>query len=127
MNKKVDFRISSLDGREACEKAIKGGAIAAFISAGITVAFVAAGFFGVLGPELGAPWHPLMLADVVLLIVIAYFVLRRSRVASTLLVVYFIASKAIMWTEMGRPQGSSLVPSIIFLVCYVSADRKSVV
>ena len=51
-----------------------------------------------------------MLVDVVLLVVLAIFVFRKSRVASTILVLYFIANKLLMWMELGKARS---LPSAI--------------
>ena len=55
------------------------------------------------------------------IVLMGIFVFRKSRVASTLLVIYFVAGKAIMWSDLGKVQGLFL--SIIFLSYYVNAMR----
>ena len=64
------------------------------------------------------PW---ILADVVLMVILAFFIFRKSRVAATLLLIYFIASKVLMWVEMGSPKG--ILVSIIFFLYYLTAMR----
>ena len=113
------FRINDL---ESCEKAIRNGGIAAMISAGITAIFAVAGFFtSSSNKDLAYLLDPWMTVDVVLIIVLGVFVFRKSRVASTLLVLYFAVSKAIMWYDMGKAQG--LLLSIIFFLYYFTAMR----
>jgi hypothetical protein len=64
-----------------------------------------------------------MAVDVVLIVVLAIFIFRKNRVASTFLVLYFVLSKAFMWYEMGKAQG--LIMTIIFLLYYVTAMRAT--
>lgn len=116
-----DFR---LDDRASCEKAIKHGVIAAMISAGITALFAMTGFFtSSTDKDLAYILDPWLMVDVVLIIVLAVFILRKSRVASTLLFIYFIMSKAMMWYEMAAPKG--LFISIVFFVFYLNAMRAT--
>ena len=113
------FRIND---RESCEKAIRNGGIAAMISACITAIFAGAGFFtSSSNKDLAYFLDPWLSVDVVLIIVLGVFVFRKSRVASTLLVLYFAVSKAIMWYDMGKAQG--IIVSVIFFLFYVTAMR----
>jgi hypothetical protein len=120
--KKSFFDNLQIRDRESCVKAIRYGGIAAMISAGITAIFAGLGVFtSSSNKDLAYLLDPWMAIDVVLIVVMSIFVFRRSRVASTLLVVYFVASKAIMWADMGKVQG--LIVSLIFLLFYVNAMR----
>jgi hypothetical protein len=116
------FRIHD---RESCEKAIRNGGIAALISAGVTAIFAIAGFF-VTSTNTTVSYFadPALLIDVFLLLVMAFFVFRKSRTASTLLVTYFALSKIIQWFEIG-PQGIFL--SVIFFLYYLTAMRATYV
>lgn len=121
--KKKSFMDSfSINDRDSCEKAIKNGGIAAMISAGITAAFAAMSFFtSSSNKDLSYFLDPFLFFDVVPIILMGIFVFRKSRVASTLLVIYFVLGKAIMWIDLGKVQGLFL--SIIFLSYYVNAMR----
>ncbi|HQR20385.1 MAG TPA: zinc ribbon domain-containing protein [Burkholderiaceae bacterium] len=111
-----------MEDRASCEKAIRNGAFAAMISAVLAAGFGLAGFFtSSTNATLNYLLDPWILLDVVLLVVLAVFVLRKSRVAATLLVVYFVAAKLMMWAELGKATG--LPMTIIFLYFYANAMR----
>ena len=113
-----------LEDRETCAKAIKNGGIAAMISAGITSVFGFLGFFiSSENNELSYFLDPVILFDVVLIVVLGLFVFRKSRVASTFLVIYFVVAKALMWYDLGKPTGALM--SIIFFLYYMTAMRAT--
>jgi hypothetical protein len=64
------------------------------------------------------PWK---VVDVALIAVLAAFIFRKSRVASTFLVVYFILDKLTMWYDMRKVRGLPL--TVIFLLYYMTAMR----
>lgn len=111
-----------MEDRGSCERAIRNGGIAGLISAGLTAAFAFAGVFvkqtGTAADYMLDPWS---LIDGVLILVLAIFVFRKSRVASTLLLIYFAISKVIMWMEMGRAPG--LFMTLVFVYFYANAMR----
>ena len=112
----------SIKDRESCAKAIRNGGIAAMISAAITSIFGIAGFFtNSAKQDLNYFLDPWTLIDVVLIVMLGLFVFRKSRIAATLLVVYFVSGKLIMWAELGKPTG--LIMSLIFFLYYVTAMR----
>ena len=119
--KKNFFSNFVISDQESCEKAIRNGGIAALISAGVTAIFGILGFFIQTDGDLGYLLDPWILLDVVFVIVLAICVFRKSRVASTVLFVYFIISKVIMWMDPGAPRGIFL--SIIFFLFYLTAMR----
>jgi hypothetical protein len=114
----------SLPDQASCESAIRTGGIVALISAAIGLAFGAAGFFTSSDHKaLNYLLDPWILLDAALLVVIGIFVLRKSRVAATLLLVYFIVSKVMMWIELEAAPG--LLISFMVLVVYVNAMRAT--
>ena len=113
------FRI---EDRESCTQAIKNGGIAALVSAGLTGILAIGGLF--VSPEdetLAYVMDPAALFDVGLLLLLAFFVFRRSRVAATLLLGYFVASKILIWTETGMMSG--FIVTMIFFLLYANAAR----
>lgn len=112
----------AMEDRSSCQTAIRNGGVAALISAGLTAAFAVAGLFlsetGTAADYFLDPW---MLVDVVLVVVLAIFVFRKSRIASTTLLVYFVISKIIMWIELGRAPG--LFMTLVFAYFYANAMR----
>lgn len=124
--KKLFWGSFKVDDRESCAKAIKNGGIAAMISAAISGVFGVVGFFTTSSNKyLNYFLDPWILADVILIVVLGIFIFRKSRVAATLMVLYFVASKLFMWAEIGEPKG--LLMSIIFLLFYVTAMRGTYV
>lgn len=120
--KKSFLAAFEITDEDSCKKAIRNGGIAALISAGITAVFGIIGLYvQTTDSELGYFLDPWLLVDVVLILVLAAFVFRKSRVASTVLVIYFVASKLMFWFEVGTPKG--LFVSLIFLLFYVTAMR----
>lgn len=124
MEEKISSFLSSfrITDRESCKKVIRNGGIAALISAGFTAIFAVAGFF--LKPsnqQLSYFLDPWLLVDVWLLLLLAVFVFRKSRLASTVLVLYLVASKVFLWIDLGAPKG--VIVSIIFFAYYATAMR----
>ncbi|MGM9482676.1 hypothetical protein ACS5PN_15895 [Roseateles sp. NT4] len=114
----------SFHDRASCAKAIKSGGIAALISAGITVAFGVAGFVTTsTNKDLAYMLDPAVLVDAAIFAVLAIFVFRKSRVAATLLFIYFTIGKLLMWYEMGKASGVLL--TIVFFLFYLTAMRAT--
>ena len=114
----------AITDRESCAKAIRNGGIAAMISAAISCAFALSGFFKSSSDKgLNYLLDPWVLLDAVLIVVLGIFIFRKSRIAATLMVVYFAGSKLLMWAETGEPKG--LLVTLIFLLLYVTAMRAT--
>lgn len=111
-----------IEDRESCAKAIKNGGVVAMISAAVSTVFGVAGFFTASdNKDLNYFLDPWILVDVALIVVLGIFVFRKSRVASTLLVIYFVGAKALIWYELGKPSGGLM--AVIFILYYVTAMR----
>ncbi|MCI0152114.1 hypothetical protein KNO81_40545 [Paraburkholderia sediminicola] len=122
MKKTLSFPIKQIDDRTTCQKRIKNGAKAAFLSAGITAAFGAAGLL--TNPSDSAPGllqNPELLFDAVLVAVLAFLVLHKNRIASTLLVIYFVGAKLILFAEVGLVAARGWPMLLLFLFYFVSA------
>jgi hypothetical protein len=116
------LRDLKIDSPESCAKAIRNGGIAAFVSAGVTALFGIASFFTSSSHEgMNYMLDPLVLVDAGFVVVLGFFILRKSRIAATLLMVYFVASKLLMWYELGKPVG--LFMSVIFFFFLLTALR----
>ena len=111
-----DFR---MDDRPSCEKVIRNGGIAALVSGGLTLAFGVAGFF--TGPGQSVLLDPYVLIDAALIFILAWFVFRRSRIASTILVLHFLLSKVVLFSEGAPMSVSNVIIAIGFMLYYVSA------
>jgi hypothetical protein len=108
--------------RESCARAIRNGGIAAMIVAGLSFVFGVAGFFTKSGrPQLDYVLDPAMLWDAGLVAILGVFLFRRSRAASTLLVLHLVLGKVMMWADTGSLQG--LPMTLVFLAYYVTAMR----
>ena len=122
INKKSFWDSFKINDQESCAKAIRNGGIAAMISAVITGVFGIAGFFtSSTDKDLNYFLEPWILVDAIFVVVLGIFVFRKSRIASTLLVIYFVGAKLIMWFELGTAKG--LFMAIIFFLYYVTAMR----
>jgi hypothetical protein len=109
--------------RVSCERAIRNGGMAGLVSAAISGVFVVAGLV-VRSPDpaLASAMNPWSLIDVALIVVLAWYVFRKSRVASTLLVVYYVLAKLSIWSEVGISVPGLILP-IMFMLYYVTAMR----
>ena len=95
---------------------IKGGWIAALVSGTFTLIFTLAATFGnditgFIGPE--------MFIDVVLIFSLAFGIYKKSRIAATVMFVYFVISKIYIWAVTGQFSGTIL--AVIFLYFYFQA------
>lgn len=106
-------------------KATKNGAIAACISAIISIVFIVIAIRADVGGKLAIFNDPANFIDVVLILILAYGVYIKSRVASVLLIIYFIVSKVIIIEETQSFQGIGV--SLIFLYYYSKAIQGSFV
>lgn len=114
----VGVAVAPHDIPKKIQKNIKAGWIAALISAGMTLIFSLLGASNSLY-ELGDIWDLWSLFDVALLLVFAFGVYKKSRVASTALVIYFLLSKIFLIQTMGF---SGLgVLGIVFMIIYIQA------
>lgn len=101
---------------EDAQKAIKAGAIAACISLGMTAIFMAISLSSVdagLGPALDGGW--VLLIDLALMAALAFFMFRKSRIAATIMFLYFLASKAI---QLIAGEYSGIIMGGVFLYFY---------
>ena len=119
--KKFDDEFA-INDKESCAKAIRNGGIAAMISATITGIFSVAGLFiNSSDAKLNYLLDPWMLIDVALIIVLAIFIFRKSRAAATIMVIYFIGCKILIWSDLGSLTGWPV--ALILIVYYVNAMK----
>ncbi len=117
---KTSWFVLSITDRTSCQKAIRNGGIAALVSAGLSAIFVGIGFFVKTEDEVLSYFlDPWAIVDVVLVVILAIFILRKSRTAATIMVAYFVYSKFSIWVDLGISQIQPL--SIFFLIFYVTA------
>ena len=95
---------ASADGpKRKCERKIRNGGILALVAAALTAAASVAGIVVESSDRATAQFlDPAGLIDALLLLILGVFVLRKSRIASTLLVVYF-ASNLVFVLRHRRP------------------------
>ncbi len=94
---------------------IRHGAFLACFSGALTLAGSVAGMAGASSAGLDA-WN---LIDVGLIFGLAYGIWRRSRAAATVMLLYFIASKLLVFMESGQPSG--LAFGLLFAYLYARA------
>ena len=102
---------------EKAAKAIKGGWVAALISAAFTLVITILGATGTADLGLNADWY--MLVDVALLLILAFGIYKKSRIAATIMFGYFLLSKILIIVETGQFQGFIL--AFVFLYFYGNA------
>lgn len=104
---------------EQATKAIKHGVIAACFSGVVTiiVTWIAISLdLSGKGAYYNDPW---LLVDVILIFILAYGLYKRSRVAAVLMLVYFIAAKAVHAIDTGSVSG--LIFAFIFVYLFARA------
>ena len=102
---------------EKAAKAIKGGWVAALVSAAITLVVTILGATGTADLGLNADWY--MLVDVGLLLILAFFIYKKSRIAATIMFGYFLLAKIFIIVETGQFQG--FIMAFVFLFFYGNA------
>ncbi|MCP3940104.1 MAG: OmpA family protein [Desulfobacteraceae bacterium] len=65
--------------------------------------------------------NPWAIFDVVLLAIFAFFIYKKSRIAATLMFIYFIISKCLLWYDLGKAQG--IILTLAFMFFYFNAMR----
>ena len=97
---------------------IKNGWIAAIISGVVTLGVTV---FAMLSQEghIQQIWDAWSLIDVALVFALAYGISRKSRVAATIMFVYFLLAKIFIMMQSGQAQG--IVVGTIFLYFYFRA------
>lgn len=112
----------SIENETSCLKSIKNGGIAAMISAAITSVFAVIGVFSNSSdPVLQYLLDPWFSVDAFLILILGIFIFKKSRVASTMMFIYFIVSKIMIWKEVGTPNNFFI--SLLFLYFYFMAMR----
>ncbi len=110
---------------ERAIKASKNGAIAAFLSGGITILFA----LYATGSDTQGTFKfmndPTIVVDIALVFVCAFGMLRNSRTAAVTIFIYFLISKIYMALEFGQMIG--LAAGVIFLYFYGKAIQGSFV
>jgi len=106
-------------------KATKNGAIAACISAALTIIIVLIAISSDAEGEL-APWNdPGIFIDVVFVLACAFGMYKKSRAASVLIFFYFLASKVIIAIETQAFSGFGM--ALVFIYFYGKAIQGSFV
>ena len=95
---------------------IKHGWIAACVSGVLTLAATIISMINGPNEVFAGAWS---LIDVALIAGFAFGIWRKSRVAATLMFLYFVASKILIMKATGRPDG--LVLGLVFLIFYFRA------
>lgn len=112
--------------REKAIKATRNGAIAAFISAFATLGLALIAISSKAGDGyLGYLNDPIIFFDVILIVICAVGMLKRSRVAAIAIFVYFIFAKIFFLFETGKPTGFGM--ALIFLYFYGRAIQGAFV
>ncbi|KAF0811152.1 hypothetical protein A167_00184 [Alcanivorax sp. S71-1-4] len=100
----------------AIRKKIRAGWIVAVISGVLTLAIM---LFAISTGALSHLFDIWTSVDVVLIFLLAFGIYRRSRVAATLMFLYYTVSKVTLMIELGKPSG--LWMSLVFFYFYFQA------
>lgn len=112
--------------KEKALKATRNGAIAAFISAGLTVLITSLAIYSDAEEGLlGYLNDPIIFFEVVLIVICAIGMLRRSRVAAVVIFIYFIFAKVFFVLETGKFAGLGM--GLLFLYFYGKAIQGAFV
>ena len=111
--------------KEKAIKATKNGAIAAFISAGLTFSVVVLAIYSNADGAMALWNDPYNFIDVIIILICGYGMLRQSRAAPIVIFVYFILSRAYIVLETGKMAGIGI--SLIFLYFYGKAIQGAFV
>jgi uncharacterized membrane protein len=130
MNNQGSYQSSlnfSLSDQKTCERAIRNGSIAALVSAGLTAVLATMGAFAQpQDNQLGNLLSMWFFLEVGLILVLGVFTYRKSRIASTVLFLYFVASKLVLFLDGSGPRNASgLLPSIFFFIFFLNAMRAT--
>ncbi len=106
-------------------KATKNGAIAACISAALTIIIVLIAISSDAEGELALWNDPVIFIDVVFVLACAFGMYKKSRAASVLIFFYFLASKVIMAIETQAYSGFGM--ALVFIYFYGKAIQGSFV
>lgn len=105
--------------KEKATKATKNGAVAAFISAGVTFVFILYAMFSNAEGYLGLWNDPSNFFDVILIVICGLGMLRHSRAAAIVIFIYFIFAKIYIGLETGKMSSSGI--ALVFLYFYGKA------
>lgn len=105
--------------REEAIKATKNGAIAACISAFITLLFVLYAIFSNDNKSFAIWNDPSIFFDIIIIFCCAFGIYKKSRFAAVLIFVYFIFAKIVIGIESGKFSGIGM--GIVFLYFYGKA------
>lgn len=105
--------------------ATRNGAIAALVSAGLTAFIVTMAILSDAGGKLSVFNDAVNYIDVALILLLSFGMYRKSRVASIVMVVYFVVAKIILATETGSYSG--IVVSLIFIYFFARAVQGAFV
>ncbi|MCA8984891.1 MAG: hypothetical protein R3C12_24390 [Planctomycetaceae bacterium] len=105
--------------------AIRNGAIAACISAGMTIIIVVTSIYTDAEGMYALYNNPANFIDVVIILAFAFGVYKRSRVASVLMFIYFLAAKIIYLVETQAYAGLGI--ALVFLYLYGKAIQGAFV
>jgi len=94
-------------------KKIRNAWIAGLITASVTLLVTLLAVFGVVQLFGFDAWE---FVDVVLILGLTYGIYRKSRVCAVFMVIYFVASKIMLFMQTGKPNG--IVVTLIFLYYY---------
>ena len=124
---KISFKEQLKLGSEAsCLAAIKGGWVAGLISIGLTLVIMLIGMNTNTNDKTILYFSdPTVFIDLAFVVVMVFFIYKKSRIAATSMFIYFVAAKYIQWIDLGAIQGLPL--AVVFVFFYFNAMRGTYV
>ena len=100
-------------------KKIRNGWIAALVSGVFTLGFTILAMLSADIGDLGGFFNAWTILDVVLTFGLAYGIYKRSRTASTIMFVYYVGSKIILYLEIGAV--GNIIIAVVFTYLFFQA------
>lgn len=116
-----------INDENTCLNAIKSGFYAAIFCFLMTLAAAVIGLVINGSGSMNGPhemvFNPFLLIDVVLIGAMAFFIYKKSRMASVIMLIYFIYGKIMMFMD-GYPFNTfGIILAIALTVCFINAVR----
>jgi hypothetical protein len=111
--------------KEKAIQATKTGAICACFSASMTLVIAIFAIRNNSSGTIGIWNDPTVFLDVVVILILAYGMYRKSLTAAVVMFIYFLFAKIIMAMELGRPTG--IVLGLVFLYIFGKAIQGAYV
>ena len=106
-----------LESKAGCEKAIKNGFIAAIFATGMSFIAAIIGMYQSFESEYLKYFNdPAVFIDITIMGLLAFYIYKKSRIASTLMFLYYLSAKISLWVVDLQPKGLIMGAIILYLL-----------